>query len=79
MSQRGRNGPNSKSLKLAESISSNHRRRRECVLYGGRGQLFIVKAPEEIKMRKSEKTEAKDARSSRRGNIRPVNSSVSKG
>jgi hypothetical protein len=35
--------------------------------------------PEEIKMRRPEKTEAKDARSRRRGNRRPVNGSVSKG
>jgi hypothetical protein len=31
-------------------------------------QLFIAKAPEEIKMRESEKAETKDARSSKRGN-----------
>jgi hypothetical protein len=53
--------------------------KREMCPYGGRGQIFIAKVPEDITMRKPGKAKAKDTRSSKRGNIWPVNGSVSKG
>jgi hypothetical protein len=42
--------------------------KKRCVPHKGRGQLFIAKAPEEIRMGKPEKKEAWDSRYDKRGN-----------
>jgi hypothetical protein len=60
LSQRRRKKPKSKSLKFPGPISQ--------AMDEKKGQLFIDKAPEDIKMKETEKTETEDARSGKKGN-----------